>query len=384
MSRLWTAEDDRLLRDLYKAGEPVRTIASRLGRTPDAVDARRRALRVAHRGRPMRPWTASEDAFLVAATKAGVPASEIGRRLNRTSNAVRRRREICEITQPANRRYTSEDDQRLRAGVRSGARFAELALQLGRTTGAVRLRAQKLGLIDPLARRRWTRSEDDLLRLGYRSGWSGSDIRARLLPDRSVSAICARARVLGLAVYGRRWTADEDRRLRELVEHGVSTNLISVKLHRSREAVIRRCGEHGLERPPLVAGKKRRNHRPWTAREDAQLRASPDADTQTLARALGRSESAVRRRRRAMLVAGASRSQHHTDLVRAERPTPAQVRQIRQAMPLTPTRLIALSKRLQLAYPVIQEVIRLIEANGHGGNGATPSEVTSEPSPTVG
>jgi DNA-binding CsgD family transcriptional regulator len=364
VSHLWTADDDRLLRSLYEAGETMRAIASRLGRTPDAVDAHRRALGIPHRGRPMRPWAPAEDAFLVAATKAGVPASEIGRRLGRTSDAVRRRREICGITRPRHRPYTPDDDALLRAGLRAGLTWSELASRLGRTGGALRLRAQKLDLIDPAPRRRWTRAEDDLLRFGYRSGWSGAGIHARLLPERTASAICARARSLGLAVYGRRWSPDEDRRLGELVRRGMSTNLIAADLHRSREAVIRRCNEQGLDRPPLVAGRRRKNHRGWTAREDEQLRESPDVDTQTLARMLGRSESAVRRRRKAMLVAGTSRSQHHTDLVRAEHAKPAQVRQIAKAMPITPTRLIALSERLQLPYPAIRRVIRQVEANG--------------------
>jgi hypothetical protein len=362
MSRLWDADDDRLLRERYEAGEPLREIALLLGRSTDAVEARRRVLRIPHRGRPMRPWTPAEDAFLAAATRAGVPASEIGRRLNRTPDAVRRRREVRAITRPAHRPYTAADDEALRQGVAAGRRFAELAPRLGRTPGALRLRAQKLELIAPEPRRRWTRAEDDLLRHGYRAGWSGAGIHARLLPERTASAICARARMLGLSLYGRRWTADEERRLRELVERGLSTNLIAAELHRSREAVVRRCTDLALERPRLVAGRRRHNHRPWTPQEDERLRTSPDVDTQTLARLLGRSESAVRRRRKAIHVPEGSRSQHHTALVRDDGVTPAQVRQIVRAMPVTPGRLIALSARLQLPLSAIQQVVRRVES----------------------
>lgn len=375
MSRLWAADDDRVLQERYEAGEPLREIGLRLGRSTDAVEARRRVLGIPHRTRPMRPWTPSEDAFLAAATKAGVPASEIGRRLNRTQDAVRRRREVRAITRPPHRPYTSAVDEELRRAVSAGIGFAELAPRVGRTPGALRLRAQKLGLIAPEPRRRWTRAEDDLLRYGYRAGWSGTGIRARLLPERTASAICARARLLGLSVYGRRWSAEEERRLRELVARGFSANAIASELHRSREAVTRRCTDLGLARPRLVPGGRRgRTRRPWTAQEDERLRSSPDVDTQTLARLLGRSESAVRRRRKAIQVPGASRSQHHTELVRDDGLTPAQVRQIVRAMPVTPGRLIALSERLELPLVAIRQVVRQVEAEA-----ATPQEAREQP-----
>jgi hypothetical protein len=369
VSRRWTVDDERLLRSLYEADEPIRVIAVRLDRSEDAIEAHRRVIGVQHRSRPMRTWTPSEDAFLVAATEAQVPASEIGRRLGRTADAVRRRREICGITRPPHRPYTALDDERLRIGVRSGASFGELAVRLGRTPGAVRLRAKTLGLIESTPRRRWRGDEDDLLRFGYRSGWPAGEIHARLLRERTVTAICARARILGLAVYGRRWTAAEDRRLRDLVGKGLSVNLIAAELHRTREAVAARCRANGFARPPLVAGTTGRNHRRWTEREDEWLRSSTDVDTQTLARRLGRSEAAVRRRRKVLLAVGTTRTQHHPGLGGAVSVTPAQVQQVARAMPVTATRLIALSKRLQLPFGTIQSVVRQIEASGVAASG---------------
>jgi DNA-binding Lrp family transcriptional regulator len=38
----WSTDEDRLLRQLYEQGAPLRAIAARVGRSPDAVSERRR------------------------------------------------------------------------------------------------------------------------------------------------------------------------------------------------------------------------------------------------------------------------------------------------------------------------------------------------------
>lgn len=70
MVRRWTAREDALLTRHYRAGAAVRHIADALGRSEDAVNARRRALRLTTRRRPA-PWSPCEDALLRAATGAG-------------------------------------------------------------------------------------------------------------------------------------------------------------------------------------------------------------------------------------------------------------------------------------------------------------------------
>src|SRR4051812_47112047 len=88
MAARWTPDEDRALRTLYATHRPVKDIAARLGRSPDAVTARRRQIGLA----PPRQqaWTAREDAFLRAAVASGVvPATWVARRVSRTPEAVR-------------------------------------------------------------------------------------------------------------------------------------------------------------------------------------------------------------------------------------------------------------------------------------------------------
>jgi hypothetical protein len=89
MAARWTPDEDCALRALYATQRPVKDIAARLGRSPDAVTARRRQI-----GRALchQAWTAREDAFLRAAVASGVPATWIARRVSRTPEAVLWRR----------------------------------------------------------------------------------------------------------------------------------------------------------------------------------------------------------------------------------------------------------------------------------------------------
>lgn len=85
--RHWTAQDDAVLVAGSERGLSNRQIGDLLGRSRQAVNARRHLLR---RGLRKRPWTPQEDALLVAA--AGYrSAVDLGRELGRTSGAVNSR-----------------------------------------------------------------------------------------------------------------------------------------------------------------------------------------------------------------------------------------------------------------------------------------------------
>jgi hypothetical protein len=303
----WRSEDDALLERLYGEGEPVRRIAERLGRSEDAVVARRRALAIARRDGG---WSAPQDALILAAARGGLPASAVAAAMGMAPDRVRRRRARLVGARKAPPRYDAADDAAIVDALAASADLHALGERLGRSPEALRLRARKLGVHDPPGRRRWTAAEDDALRAGYRDGHSCRQIAERIGGGRSVAAVAARARKLGLSTYGRCWSPGDDERLRILVQRRVGLDAAALTLARTPEAVRQRARKLGLA-PPRSAARGRTGE-PWTAREDAVLHAHHAAHPIALASALGRSDSAVHARMRALAInAQRQRTPHH-------------------------------------------------------------------------
>jgi len=288
MPRRWTAAEDQLLLERYTAGESREAIAKQLGRTSDAVDARRRFLHRPARTIPTRRWSEAEETFLRAAAAAAVPSSAIASRLNRTPYAVRRRRETIGATSPRARPYTAEEDALIAATIQRGEPLASFAATLGRSHDALRLHARQLGLLRVKQRRRWTVADDERLRYAYTTGCSVAQTKQRLLPDRSEGAIVARAHLLGLAEHGRRWNGRYDTALARMVGLGLSSTYIARTLGRTEEAIAKRCRVLGLRAP---APDRPRRRGPWTAAEDGLLRARAHEPLATLVFVLGRSRA---------------------------------------------------------------------------------------------
>ena len=255
-----------MLRRLYAQRLPVKQIAGELGRSPDAIVARRKALRIPPRR--TRIWSAREDDLLRAGTAAGVSATVLGALLGRSPDRVRARRRMLIGRRPAGRPYLSHEDEQIRICVTGDGDLAGVARRLGRTPDALRLRAKQLGLHDPPPRRRWSDWEDAIVRDGYTSALPCGEI-ARGLPGRTAASVAARARRLGLVGYARRWTADDDRRLVRLVARGDALEDIAQWLNRTPEAVRRRATRLGIAPRPSPA--LRRAQR-WTREEDELLR----------------------------------------------------------------------------------------------------------------
>jgi hypothetical protein len=352
MARRWTPAEDELLGELYAAGVPREELGRRLDRSVDAVDARRRLLERPARSRSPRPWSETEERFLRAAAEAGVPGGEIARRLGRTPAAVRRRRERLGATRPRPRRYTPVEDALIASAVAAGDPLAPLAERLGRSEGALRLRARSLGLVEASRRQRWTTAEDDALRDAYAAGRSTRAIR-KVLPHRTAGAIVARAHLLGLAEHARRWSDDDDRALAGLAGLGVSLAYVASRLGRTEEAVAKRCRLHGLPMPP---GQPPSRRGPWSQAEDALLRARVDEPPRALVAALGRTEASIRRRRRLLGLAAAGRTQHHP--LPSGVPVHALARAVAGELPLTPARALALSRRLGIPLAEVRRLAR--------------------------
>jgi hypothetical protein len=304
----WRSSEDTRLRQLYAAGAPLAVIAIELGRSADAINARRTALGLAPRRRT-RDWSPLADSLLREATRAGVPATVLARRLHRPVEQLRARRRQLGLDRPPARRYTSDDDAAIRALWTSGGDLDELARELGRTPDALRLRARRLGLHCPARRRRWTDTEDATLRDGYADGLTCDEI-ARALTQRTPTAVAARAHELGLASYARRWSPEDDSRL----SHALSLHTIddvARALVRTPEAIRRRARKLGLDTNPPPLRRPRAGAR-WTPEDDEFLCLHAALNPALLATLLGRSDHAVvARLRRTGLRVGRERSPHH-------------------------------------------------------------------------
>src|SRR4051794_218953 len=152
MAKRWQQHQDGFLRDRYAGGASLATIAHRLTRSEDAVDARR-----------------------------GLSAGDVAARLGRPPTQVLQCRRELGLGRLRSRPYTSADDTAIRAAWSDGADLEALGHQLERTPEALRLRAHALGFHRPPERRRWTAEEDTILRDGYTSALSCPQIASLLM-----------------------------------------------------------------------------------------------------------------------------------------------------------------------------------------------------------
>lgn len=366
MAARWRFDEDEQLRRLYGEGVAVVDIARRLGRSANAVDARRRAIGLTARWQPRR-WSPRQDALLSASARVGVPARFMAERLGLPLESVRRRRRALAPMRPRGCPYNPAEDRALGDALASGHPLPELSRQLGRTEGALRTRARSLGLLRSARRRRWTRAEDELIREGYEQGLRCDAIAGDLLQGaRTPAAVSARARKLGLASYARVWTAEDDSQLRQLCLAGVPLYAAANQLVRTPEALRRRARKLGLMTLPAEQGYA--SGRRWTSQEDAVLRDFPGLNPARLATILGRSDRAVRRRRAQLGMS--NRSPHHLRPPSAGVP-PGERRLIaRELVSSDPRRLPALARRLGRSS---LELRRLAADQAASGRGDSPA-----------
>jgi len=308
MARRWRPAEDAALARLYADGIRLDVIADHLGRSPDALTARRRHLGLATR-RGAAAWSGEHDALLQAATRAGIPATSVAAHLDMPVEQIRRRRaRLLGVRRPA-RPYLPSEDQAIEAAWLQNEDVSELARRLDRSSDAVRLRARALGVHRPSARARWPQLEDQAVRQGYSAGLSCAEISDSRLPARTAGAIAARAGKLGLSNYARRWTAVDDRQLELLISRNLPLDQIALAVTRTPEAIRQRVRKVGST--PAVTGIHRRGRERWSAAEDDLLRENRGAHPSLLASTLNRSDHAVRRRQAALGFRSNTRSPHH-------------------------------------------------------------------------
>jgi hypothetical protein len=352
MAARWTRQQDATLRRRYRAGVPRQRIAVALGRSPDAVDARRRALGIP--ARPSgHPWSRAGDDLVRAADAARLPLAEVARRLGRPAGAVRWRRRALGLQRRGARAWTPAEDHALGRAWPRGGELARLGRRLERSPAALRLRAVTLGLAQPPRRRRWQPDEDRRLRAGYAQGLTCAAIAAHL-PGRTAGAVAARARKLGLASYARRWTRQEEAQLLRLGEHGTSLEHAAGILVRTPQALRVRARRLGIQPPPSHRPSTRRR---WTPADDQLLTGQANLDPGRLGILLGRSDAAMGRRLAALdLRQGRKRSLHHP-IAAPPRLTPAQQRLLaREYRPGNGRVLVSLANRLGLPPGAVKQL----------------------------
>lgn len=343
MADRWSRSEDGQLRHLYRASVPVRLIAQELGRSENAVVARRRALSIPSR-RGSRGWSEGEDALLRLAHGSKLPIRVLAAQLHRTVPDIRtRRRQLGLPSAPAARRYSLREDELLRAGLINGTTLDQLAERLGRSTGGIRARAVARGWHVPDSRRRWTADEDALLRDGYAEGLRCEHI-ATTLPGRTSGSVIARARKLGLTTYARRWTREDDARLRSLVAREITPAEAARALGRTPEAIRRRARILSVQLPPVVPRGRSR----WTQEEDALLALHPTLNPAILSEQLQRSDRAIVRRLYQLgLRDRRQRSPHHPALS-LNGLTPGERRLLDRELPhASGPQLLSLARRLE-------------------------------------
>jgi hypothetical protein len=148
--RRWSASEDDLLRSGYESGLTCLTIATELlggTRTPETVSARASKLGLATYARS---WTEGEDQALRRLGLCGASVSEAAERLARTPEAIRRRSRKLAVRlardpfRGASRPWRPEEDALLRE--LSGLHPARLARLLNRSDQAIRRRRAALGI----------------------------------------------------------------------------------------------------------------------------------------------------------------------------------------------------------------------------------------------
>jgi hypothetical protein len=266
-ARAWLPEERETLRTMFEAGQPVETIADKLGRGLAGVKDKMWQLGL--RRKSTLPWTELET-------------DELVRRYGRESAAT--------IAQDLGRT--------VRAGYERGIRPAAIAELIGRSLGATMTKACDLGIRHPDTPPNWSEAEItralQLANLGRPYGEVSEQLQREGFPRRTKGAFGLAIRKLGYARgWGRPWTPEEDDLLRLAYSDGASLTPLITRLGRSRSAIAGHAKELGLQGSHAIkAGWF--TEPAWTEEDEARLRAGyGKTPTKRLASELGRELRAV-------------------------------------------------------------------------------------------
>lgn len=280
--KLFTAEEDQLLRDLYGT-KTLKQLAEEMKRSTHSINNRIQRLGLREAVRIRVPWTKEEDDYLRKYCNKQ-SAKEIGAYIGRTPNSVASRiRKLDLRPETICRRWTEKDDEYLvrNYGIK---KLSSIAKKLGRTEQAVEKRVGRLGLggvrahianftsyelaealgVDPTTVHRWVEQQGlpyrmirkesvNILTIEVDKFWKWASTHKRLLNFNRIEkgilipepAWVHEQRKIDCAQRpkheGRPWTEEEDERLWNLFyQKGLTQREIGKLIGRSENGVQRR------------------------------------------------------------------------------------------------------------------------------------------------
>jgi hypothetical protein len=281
-ARHYQPSEDEAITAAWAGEHDLDELAARLGRSPDALRLRARALGL-HAPAGRRRWSAAEDHALRDGYSAGHSCEEIhcSELPRRTPGAIAARARKLGLTSYA-RTWSFEDDRRLALLLAQRTPVEQIATALTRTPEAIRQRSRKLALGPPEIRRytrkarRWSHAEDEILRA---NPGAHPSVLIKLL-DRSDQSIRQRQRTLGIRAGSRTphnalakvqgFTPAEDNLLRRELPIGEQPRVtrllaLSARLTRTPGELQRRAGQlqHSAAGHAGTSGRRpRRENRP--------------------------------------------------------------------------------------------------------------------------
>lgn len=225
--------------------DDVRSLSARVARLTAAVE-KSCTVQVESAG-----WCAQTQSD-VAALMAEV--HELGRRYDNMAEVLSRLVNMLRVRREA--KGTSAMpvcgglwDDEIESMTADGASLSEIAARIGCGVATVSRRRRHLGADGAAYKRKWTDREDAVLREAVKLADSWAEV-AENLPGRTEAACCARAKRYGLRLRHNpphAWTADEDAFLRE---HWVSCDMetpeIARALGRTEHAIRTRASKLGI------------------------------------------------------------------------------------------------------------------------------------------
>ncbi|MGY3582149.1 hypothetical protein ACVIGB_000926 [Bradyrhizobium sp. USDA 4341] len=190
-------------------------------------------------------WTADDNALLIQLRKfdrASVPV--IAPMLDRTVEAVYAQCRKLGLLVMARRVWNEDDVVRLRALFASGLSDAKLAAALDRSIGSVRWKLEDLDLHRPEAAGRWNDADVATAERMLGEGAALADIG--LAVKRSTSSVKTKLSLLGHVFASDAWTDEQEARLVSGVAAEEDTETIAKAIGRSADAVRARLNKMGL------------------------------------------------------------------------------------------------------------------------------------------
>ncbi len=251
----WTVQDTEKLRRLRQQGRTMAQIAEAIGRTVSSVGHQIEKLGLPRKSMP-KSWSREDEEYLVQHYHKTF-RKQIAASLGRTLHAIAARATILKITKPELNRWALKDIKKLRQLWQAGHTMAQIAKVTGKTitsiANQVRRQKQDFGLPEKPYRPKWSEKDTAYLIQHYKT------TPIPQLGDvlgRTQEAITKKARKLELVEFvSKPWTAEEIDMLKEYYPQWPVEKVVR-KLGKTRSAVLTKAQRMGFRAPKLWTGEE--------------------------------------------------------------------------------------------------------------------------------